>query len=110
MDFLNVEQVNSKTSLSNWTFKKIPSDDCQELIISPPTHIVPVPQVKAHLEALQVENDHLTREIAILRETVKVSETESLKFIFKIFFLNLISLALQDIYFGILAMYIYNFC
>ena len=30
-------------------------------------------QVKAHLGALQVENDHLTREIAILRETVKVT-------------------------------------
>jgi hypothetical protein len=30
-------------------------------------------QVKAHMEALQVENDHLTREIAILRETVKVA-------------------------------------
>ena len=30
------------------------------------------PEVKAHLEALQVENDHLSREIAILRETVKV--------------------------------------
>ncbi len=29
-------------------------------------------QVKAHMEALQVENDHLSREIAILRETVKV--------------------------------------
>ena len=29
-------------------------------------------KVKAHLEALQVEHDHLTREIAILRETVKV--------------------------------------
>ena len=26
------------------------------------------PEVKAHMEALQVENDHLTREIAILRE------------------------------------------
>merc|ERR1719322_1883340 len=32
------------------------------------------PEVKAHLEALQVENDHLTREIAILRETVKELE------------------------------------
>ena len=31
------------------------------------------PEVKAHMEALQVENDHLTREIAILRETAKVS-------------------------------------
>ena len=30
-------------------------------------------KVKAHLEALQVENDHLSREIAILRETVKVN-------------------------------------
>ena len=33
------------------------------------------PEVKAHMEALQVENDHLTREIAILRETAKVSFT-----------------------------------
>ena len=33
-------------------------------------------QVKAHMEALQVENDHLSREIAILRETVKVIMTE----------------------------------
>ena len=32
-------------------------------------------QVKAHMEALQVENDHLSREIAILRETVKVITT-----------------------------------
>jgi chromosome segregation ATPase len=32
------------------------------------------PEVKAHLEALQVENDHLSREIAILRETVKELE------------------------------------
>ena len=58
---------------------RIPSDNCQGLIISSLTDIVPVPQVKAHLEALQVENDHLTREIAILRETVKVSGTESFK-------------------------------
>merc|ERR1711981_1050259 len=32
------------------------------------------PEVKAHMEALQVENDHLSREIAILRETVKELE------------------------------------
>lgn len=31
------------------------------------------PEIKAHIEALQVENDHLTREIAILKETIKVS-------------------------------------
>ena len=37
-----------------------------------------IAQVKAHLEALQVENDHLTREIAILRETVKVDRSQSL--------------------------------
>ena len=36
-------------------------------------------KVKAHLEALQVENDHLSREIAILRETVKVNLHISLK-------------------------------
>ena len=28
------------------------------------------------MEALQVENDHLSREIAILRETVKVTNCE----------------------------------
>ena len=31
------------------------------------------PEIKAHIEALQVENDALTREIAILKETIKVS-------------------------------------
>ncbi len=30
------------------------------------------PEIKAHIEALQVENDHLTREVAILKETIKV--------------------------------------
>ena len=31
------------------------------------------PEVKAHIEALQMENDHLTREVAILKETTKVT-------------------------------------
>jgi hypothetical protein len=31
------------------------------------------PEIKAHIEGLQVENDHLTREVAILKETAKVS-------------------------------------
>ncbi len=31
------------------------------------------PEIKAHIEALQVENDHLTREVAILKETIRVS-------------------------------------
>ena len=31
------------------------------------------PEIKAHIEALQIENDHLTREIAILKETIRVS-------------------------------------
>jgi hypothetical protein len=35
-------------------------------------------QVKAHMEALQVENDHLSREIAILRETVKVKYNKNI--------------------------------
>ena len=30
------------------------------------------PEIKAHIEALQIENDALTREIAILKETIKV--------------------------------------
>ena len=30
------------------------------------------PEIKAHIEALQIENDHLTREIAILKETIRV--------------------------------------
>lgn len=30
------------------------------------------PEIKAHIEALQIENDHLTREVAILKETIKV--------------------------------------
>ncbi len=32
------------------------------------------PEIKAHIEALQIENDHLTREVAILKETIKVRE------------------------------------
>lgn len=34
------------------------------------------PEVKAHIEGLQIENDHLTREVAILKETVKVSSAD----------------------------------
>ena len=30
------------------------------------------PEIKAHIEGLQMENDHLTREVAILKETTKV--------------------------------------
>ena len=30
------------------------------------------PEIKAHIEALKIENDHLTREVAILKETIKV--------------------------------------
>ena len=30
------------------------------------------PEIKAHIEALQIENDHLNREVAILKETIKV--------------------------------------
>ena len=30
------------------------------------------PEIKAHIEGLQLENDHLTREVAILKETIKV--------------------------------------
>lgn len=35
------------------------------------------PEVKAHIEALQIENDHLTREVAILKETIKVRSTHT---------------------------------
>ena len=31
------------------------------------------PEIKAHIEGLQLENDHLTREVAILKETIKVN-------------------------------------
>merc|ERR1712051_634576 len=33
------------------------------------------PEIKAHIEGLQLENDHLTREVAILKETIKELET-----------------------------------
>ena len=32
------------------------------------------PEIKAHIESLQIENDHLTREVAILKETIKVMD------------------------------------
>lgn len=32
------------------------------------------PEIKAHIESLQLENDHLTREVAILKETIKVPQ------------------------------------
>merc|ERR1711981_965396 len=32
------------------------------------------PEIKAHIEGLQMENDHLTREVAILKETTKELE------------------------------------
>lgn len=31
------------------------------------------PEIKAHIESLQIENDALTREVAILKETTKVN-------------------------------------
>lgn len=37
------------------------------------------PEIKAHIEALQIENDHLTREVAILKETIKVQEKRLLR-------------------------------
>lgn len=36
------------------------------------------PEIKAHIEGLQLENDHLTREVAILKETIKVSPSDFL--------------------------------
>ena len=32
------------------------------------------PEIKAHIESLQIENDALTREVAILKETTKVPD------------------------------------
>ncbi len=43
------------------------------------------PEVKAHIEALQMENDHLTREVAILKETTKVTIYFKLFFYLSIF-------------------------
>lgn len=37
------------------------------------------PEIKAHIEALQIENDHLTREVAILKETIKVRNKGALR-------------------------------
>ena len=36
------------------------------------------PEIKAHIEGLQLENDHLTREVAILKETIKVRPSDFL--------------------------------
>jgi len=38
------------------------------------------PEIKAHIESLQIENDALTREVAILKETTKVRESFGLSF------------------------------
>ena len=38
------------------------------------------PEIKAHIEGLQMENDHLTREVAILKETTKVMKLTSLTY------------------------------
>ena len=35
------------------------------------------PEIKHHIEGLQMENDHLTREVAILKETTKVYKISS---------------------------------
>lgn len=39
-------------------------------------------EMQQQVEALYQENDHLTREIAILRDTIKVSECISICFLF----------------------------
>lgn len=36
----------------------------------------PAPELQQQLEALFSENEHLQREIAILRDTIKVSDTK----------------------------------
>ena len=39
------------------------------------------PEIKAHIESLQIENDALTREVAILKETTKVRDTSCRPFL-----------------------------
>ena len=39
------------------------------------------PEIKHHIEGLQMENDHLTREVAILKETTKVYTMRSNKIV-----------------------------
>lgn len=41
----------------------------------------PAPELQQQLEALYAENEHLQREIAILRDTIKVSETSQRQFL-----------------------------
>ena len=42
------------------------------------------PEIKAHIEGLQMENDHLTREVAILKETTKVNHVRKEYFLYRI--------------------------
>ena len=42
------------------------------------------PEIKAHIEGLQMENDHLTREVAILKETTKVNHVGKEYFLYRI--------------------------
>ena len=43
------------------------------------------PEIKAHIESLQIENDALTREVAILKETTKVNKVPQAAAAFLIF-------------------------
>ena len=54
------------------------------------------PEIKAHIEGLQMENDHLTREVAILKETTKVN------------FIIQQNLIFHSIFFAILVFYYSN--
>ena len=51
------------------------------------------PEIKAHIEGLQMENDHLTREVAINKETLKVSNfsIHSILFCAFLLYVNLLS-------------------
>ena len=59
------------------------------------------PEIKAHIEGLQMENDHLTREVAILKETTKVMKLTSLtyqllfQYIFKFSYMDINILFIQ---------------
>ena len=62
------------------------------------------PEIKAHIEGLQMENDHLTREVAILKETTKVMKLTSLTYqlLFQYIFKN-------NFHTWISTFYLYNF-
>ena len=60
------------------------------------------PEIKAHIEGLQMENDHLTREVAILKETTKVMKLTSLTY-------QLLFQYIFNFHTWISTFYLYNF-